>query len=112
MSVKIRVVPSVELLFGAGYETGASPDATLAPDIPDANNVQGTLGARFRLTESLFLTASYTHIQYFTRNNIGKSTLAANPDGSMVMYPSVEEDAGGIYKAWIGTMTGNLEALF
>lgn len=106
------VVPTVELLIGAGYETGASPDATLAPDIPDANNVQGTLGARFRLTESLFLTASYTHIQYFTRNNIGKSTLAANPDGTPVMYPSVEEDAGGIYKAWIGTMTGNLEALF
>jgi long-chain fatty acid transport protein len=106
------VVPAVELLFGAGYETAASPDATLAPDLPDADNVQGTLGVRLRLTESLFLTGSYTQIQYFTRNNIGKSTLAADANGTPVAYPTIEEDAGGIYKSWIGVFTGNLEALF
>ena len=64
--------PPVELLFGGGYETAATPDSTLAPDLFDANNFQATLGARFRLTESLFLTASYTQIQYMTRDNDGK----------------------------------------
>jgi long-chain fatty acid transport protein len=112
LGVSWWVSPPVELLFGAGYETGASPDATLAPDAPDGNNVQGTFGARFTLTESLFLTASYTQIQYFTRNNEGKSTLAADAQGNAVLFPSAEEDAGGIYKAWIGVLTGNLEALF
>jgi long-chain fatty acid transport protein len=106
------VVPEVELLFGGGYETAAVPDATLAPDLMDADNVQGTLGARFRLTESLFLTASYTHIQYMTRDNTGKSTLATDAQGNRVSFPSFEEDAGGIYKAWIGFMTGNLEGIF
>src|ERR1019366_2803988 len=63
LGVSWWVVPPVELLFGGGYETAASPDSTLAPDLPDAVSIQGTLGARFMLTESLFLTASYTHIQ-------------------------------------------------
>jgi long-chain fatty acid transport protein len=111
LGVSWWVVPSVELLFGGGYETAASPDSTLAPDLPDAVSIQGTLGARFKLTESLFLTGSYTQIQQMTRNNIGKSTLAEN-NGAAVLFPSNEEDAGGIYKSWIGVFTGNLEALF
>jgi long-chain fatty acid transport protein len=106
------VHPAVELLFGAGYETAASPDATLAPDIPDANNVSGTLGARFGITESLFFTASYTQLQYFNRDNTGKSTLAVDAQGNAVPYPTVEEDSGGKYTQWIGVLTGNLEALF
>jgi len=106
LGVSWWVSPPVELLFGGGYETGASPDSTLAPDLPDANSVQGTFGARFMLTESLFLTASYTQIQYMTRNNEGKSILAQQA------FPTAEEDAGGIYKSWIGVLTGNLEALF
>jgi long-chain fatty acid transport protein len=112
LGLSVWTSPGVELLFGGGYETGASPDSTLAPDIPDGNNVQGTFGARFRLTESLFLTGSYTQIQYFTRNNIGKSTLFQDAQGNQVAYPTVEEDAGGIYKAWIGVFTGNLEGIF
>jgi long-chain fatty acid transport protein len=112
LGVSVWTSPGVELLFGGGYETGASPDSTLAPDIPDANNVQGTFGARFRLTESLFLTASYTQIQYFTRDNTGKSTLFQDAQGNQVQFPSIEEDAGGVYKSWIGVFTGNLEALF
>jgi long-chain fatty acid transport protein len=111
LGVSWWVHPQIELLFGAGYETAAAPDATLAPDIPDAVNVQGTFGARFRFTESLFFTASYTQIQYFNRNNAGQSTLAVN-NGMTVAYPTVEEDAGGEYKSWIGILTGNLEALF
>jgi long-chain fatty acid transport protein len=112
LGVSWWAVPAVELLFGAGYETAASPDSTLAPDAPDATTIQGTLGARLMLTESLFLTASYTQIQSLTRNNEGKSTLAADAQGNPVIFPSTEEDAGGIYKSWIGLLTGNLEALF
>jgi long-chain fatty acid transport protein len=112
LGVSYYATPRVELLFGAGYETAASPDATLAPDIPDANNVSGTLGARLGITESLFLTFSYTQIQYMNRDNTGKSTLAVDAAGQPVKYPSVEEDAGGQYTQWIGIFTGNLEALF
>jgi long-chain fatty acid transport protein len=111
LGVSWWVQPEIELLFGAGYETAAAPDSTLAPDIPDAANVSGTFGARFRLTSSLFFTASYTQLQYFNRNNVGKSTLAVN-NGVTVPYPSVEEDSGGEYTQWIGILTGNLEALF
>jgi long-chain fatty acid transport protein len=111
LGVSWWVVPAVELLFGAGYETAASPDSTLAPDAPDATTIQGTFGARFMLTESLFLTASYTQIQSLTRDNEGKSTLAVDA-GNPVQYPTTEEDGGGIYKSWIGLLTGNLEALF
>jgi long-chain fatty acid transport protein len=110
--VSVWTSEAVELLFGGGYETGATPDSTLAPDIPDANNVQGTFGARFRLTESLFLTASYTHIQYLTRDNTGKSTLFQDAQGNQEAFPTVQQDAGGVYKAWIGVFTGNLEGIF
>jgi long-chain fatty acid transport protein len=112
LGVSWWVSPAVELLFGTGYETAAVPDSTLAPDLPDAINISGTFGARFMVTESLFLTASYTHIQYLNRDNTGKSTLAADSMGNTVAYPTVEEDAGGKYTQWIGVFTGNLEALF
>jgi long-chain fatty acid transport protein len=112
LGVSVWTSEAVELLFGGGYETGATPDSTLAPDIPDANNVQGTFGARFRLTESLFLTASYTHIQYLTRDNTGKSTLFQDAQGNQEAFPTVQQDAGGVYKAWIGVFTGNLEGIF
>jgi long-chain fatty acid transport protein len=111
LGVSYWVVPAVELLFGAGYETAASPDSTLAPDIPDADNISGTLGARIKLTDSLFLSAEYTHIQYFNRNTTGESTLAV-ANGAPVSQPTVEEDSGGKYTQWIGILTGNLEALF
>jgi long-chain fatty acid transport protein len=111
LGVSYWVVPAVELLFGAGYETAASPDSTLAPDLPDANNISGTLGARIRLTDSLFLSAEYTQIQYFNRDNTGQSTLAV-ANGNPVSQPTVEEDAGGKYTQWIGIFSGNLEALF
>jgi long-subunit fatty acid transport protein len=106
------VQPEIELLFGTGFETAASPDTTLAPDLPDADNVSGTFGARFRLTPSLFFTASYTQLQYFNRDNTGKSQLATRFDGSSIPIPSLEEESGGQFTQWIGVLTGNLEALF
>jgi long-chain fatty acid transport protein len=111
LGVSVWATPEIELLFGAGYETAAVPDATLAPDLMDAVNIQGTLGGRFKITESLFLSVEYTHIQYMDRDNTGKSTLAVL-NGQPVVVPSVEEDAGGKYSQWYGFINTNLEALF
>ncbi len=112
LGVSWYVHPQIEMLFGGGYETGATPDSTLAPDLPDADNFQGTLGARFKLTDSLFLSTEFTWIQYLNRDTRGKNELAVDANGNMLAYPTVQEDAGGIYTAWIGMFTGNLEALF
>jgi long-chain fatty acid transport protein len=106
------VKPQVELFVGGGYETAAVPDSTLAPDLFDANNILMALGGRFALSDTLFLTASYTQIQYMNRDNTGKSTLNTLPNGVQISVPTVEEDGGGKYTQWIGIFTGNLEAMF
>jgi long-chain fatty acid transport protein len=109
------VNPAAELFLGLGYEVGAVPDSTLAPDLPDANNLLGAIGGRFALTDYLFLLASYTHIQYLDRDNTGKSTLksingtASSPGWS---YPTVEGNGGGQYSQFAGVFSGNLEAIF
>lgn len=104
--------PRVELFLGAGYEIAAVPDSTLAPDIPDANNILGAIGGRFQLTDALFFLASYTHIQYLNRDNTGKSTLATDSSGNPVAYPTAEGNGGGKYTQWAGVLSGNLEAIF
>jgi long-chain fatty acid transport protein len=111
LGVSAWLTPEIELLIGGGYETAAIPDSTLAPDVMDAVNIQGTLGGRFKLTDTLFLSVEYTHIQYMNRDNIGKSTLAVL-NGQPVQVPSIEEDAGGKYQQWYGFVNANLEALF
>jgi long-chain fatty acid transport protein len=111
IGVSYWVKPRVELLAGTGYETAAVPDATMTPDLPDAQNIAATLGARLRLTDALFLSASYTHLQYIDRDNTGKSALAA-VQGQPVSVPTAQEDGGGKYTQWIGMFNGNVEALF
>lgn len=105
------VKPSVELFAGAGFETAAVPDSTLAPDIPDADNILLSLGGRFALTDALFILASWTQIQYLDRDNT-KSTLASDPSGNPYVYPTVEGNGNGHYTQWAGFFSGNLEALF
>jgi long-chain fatty acid transport protein len=106
------VKPSVELFVGGGYETGAVPDATLAPDLFDANNFLGAVGGRVALSDMLFVTASYTQIQYMNRDNTNKSTLNTLPNGTQLNLPTLEMDGGGQYTQWVGIFTGNLEAMF
>jgi long-chain fatty acid transport protein len=98
--------PDVELFAGGGYETGATPNSTLAPDIADANNYQGTLGGRFFVAHYLYLAASYTHIQYENRDNTGQSTYATYKG------PTQQGDAGGVYTQWVGIFDLNLEKQF
>src|SRR5215471_277056 len=100
------VKPEIELFAGIAGETAATPDETLSPDLPDANNVAVGVGGRFEIARSLFLGASYTHIQYVNRNNIGKSQL---PNA---LPPTKWPDGGGIYSQWIGVFNANLEKQF
>jgi long-chain fatty acid transport protein len=97
------LTPGVELFAGAGLESAAIPDATMDPSLFDAGNAAGGVGARFAITPTVHLAASYTHIQYLVRNNAGRSELArAAP-------PTRLPDAGGRYTQWIGLFNLNLE---
>lgn len=98
--------PEIELFGGVGFETAATPDATLDPELPDADNIAGALGARAELASGWFLSGSYTHIQYFARDNTGKSVLAQSD------VPTRRPDAGGRYEQWIGVINVNLEVAF
>jgi long-chain fatty acid transport protein len=110
------VKPQIELFVGGGYETAAVPDSTMAPDLFDANNILAAIGGRFALTDMLFLTASFTQIQYLNRDNTGKSTLNTlpnpPPNGTSLNLPTQEMDGGGQYTQWVSLLTGNIEAMF
>jgi|HubBroStandDraft_6_1064221.scaffolds.fasta_scaffold102573_2 long-chain fatty acid transport protein len=105
------VKPTVELFGGLGFETAAVPDATLEPGAMDADNIGIAAGARIRLTQTLYVAGSYTHLQYLDRDNTGKSTLAVN-NGVAVQQPTFQEDGGGKYTQWIGIFDANIEAKF
>ena len=97
---------STELFGGLGFDGNAVPDATLEASVPDSERIAGSLGARFALSKSAYLAASYTHLHYIGRNNIGKSSLTQL--GGQSKFP----DAGGVYNSWIGIFNANLEYAF
>jgi long-chain fatty acid transport protein len=98
--------PEVELYGGVAFETAASPDETLRPDLPDADNFALAGGGRFEVGRGLFFAATYTHIQYLNRDNTGKSELA------QPVYPTKWPDGGGKYSQWIGVFNLNVEKRF
>jgi long-chain fatty acid transport protein len=98
--------PQIELFAGAGFETAATIDETLDPELADANNFAGALGARWELLAGLFVCTSYTHIQYLPRDNSGKSIL------TLADVPTRRPDGGGRYEQWIGVFNGNIEVEF
>jgi long-chain fatty acid transport protein len=95
-----------ELFAGVGLETAAVPDETLDPGLADATNIAGSVGGRFALSRTLFLAASYTHVQYFDRDNTGGSQLAN------ALPPTRRPDGGGLYTQWIGLLNLNVEKQF
>lgn len=105
------VNPTVELFTGLGFETAAVPDHTLDPGLSDANNVSLALGARVQVSPTIFVAASYTHIQYENRDNTGHSQLAAK-EGVDVQSPTRRPDGGGKYSQWIGLANINVEKRF
>jgi long-chain fatty acid transport protein len=100
------VRPTVEIFAGLAFETAAVPDRTLDAALPDANNVAAALGTRLQLARTFFIAASYTHIQYFDRDNTGKSELAD------AVLPTKLPDAGGKYTQWVGLLNVNLQKQF
>jgi long-chain fatty acid transport protein len=97
---------AVELFVGAGFETAAVPDAMLDPELFDSQTISAALGARLGLPGKWFLGASYTHLQYLSRDNTGESELAE------AMLPTRRADGGGRYEAWIGVLNVNVEKEF
>ena len=98
--------PGLELFAGLGFETAATPDATLDPSLPDARNLRTTLGARVAATRGLRISASLAGLWYFARDNTGQSRLAdAQP-------PTRRADAGGRYTLWLGLANLGLEQQF
>src|SRR5579872_3424078 len=106
------VKPEIELFGGLGYETGATPDATIDAATMDGNNVGIALGGRFYLFNSFYFSASYTHLQFLDRDNTGKSTLESGPNGMGVAIPTAQQDAGGKYTQWIGIIDLNAQKQF
>jgi long-chain fatty acid transport protein len=102
----VWVRPTIQIFGGLTYETAAVPDSTLDPALPDANNIAAALGARLQLAKTYFVAASYTNIQYFDRDNTGKSQLAN------AVTPTRLPDAGGKYTQWIGLFNVNLQKQF
>jgi long-chain fatty acid transport protein len=98
--------PELELFLGLGFETAATPDETLEPELPDAVTLQGAFGARWELVRGLFLAGSYTHLLYLPRDNVGKSEL------SSAEVPTRRPDGGGKYTQWISVFNANFEAVF
>jgi long-chain fatty acid transport protein len=98
--------PEVELFVGAGFETAATPDATLDPELADSQIVSGALGGRFQVAKSWFLGASFTQLQYLDRDNIGKSEL------TNAVLPTRRADGGGRYSQFISIQNANVEKQF
>jgi len=98
--------PALELFAGLGFETAATPDATLDPALPDARNLRTALGARVQATRGLHVAASFSALWYFARDNTGQSRLAdAQP-------PTRRADAGGRYTLWLGLVNLGVEQRF
>jgi long-chain fatty acid transport protein len=89
-----------------GFETAAIPDATMNPGLADAAHVSGAAGGRLKLSQHLFLAATFTWLQFFNRDNTGKSRLAD------FQLPTKLPDAGGKYTQRIAILNTNLEVLF
>jgi long-chain fatty acid transport protein len=106
LSASYWVRPEVELFAGIAGETGASPDETLRPDLPDADNLAVALGGRFEILPALLVAGTYTHIQYANRDNTGKSQLP------LAAPPTRWPDGGGKYTQWIGVLNVNVEKRF
>jgi long-chain fatty acid transport protein len=98
--------PTVELYAGAGFETAAAPEATIDPALPDLMNMRLALGGRVAVGDGWRLGAGVTDVQYFSRDNTGKSTLA---DAEL---PTRRADGGGKYTLWLGLVNVSIEKQF
>jgi long-chain fatty acid transport protein len=52
---------TLKLQAGIGHDSGASPDATRTPRLPDQSRIQCSVGARYRVTRSGTVDLAYSH---------------------------------------------------
>lgn len=95
LGLTYQLAPGVGLDTGLGYETAATPDGTLDPMLPDAQNVRMALGGHWSITPRVTGTFGVTGVYFFRRDNTGKSTLA------MPELPARRADGGGVYELWL-----------
>ena len=104
------VNPAASSSWAAGYETAASPDATMEPGSMDANNIQMSLGGRFLIANYVYFGLGYTQIQFLNRTVTDSQLAVAN--GVAVQQPTFQQDGNGTYTQWIGVVDVNLEKQF
>jgi long-chain fatty acid transport protein len=103
LGVSVWATDAVEIFAGTGFATAATPDATLDPLMPDADNFRVAGGARFAVPGGFHITAGLTSVQYLSRDNTGRSTL------SDAQLPTRRPDGGGRYELWLGLLHVALE---
>ncbi|MDP9003099.1 MAG: outer membrane protein transport protein, partial [Myxococcota bacterium] len=96
----------MELFGGAGFETAATPDATLEPTFMDADTIEAAMGGRLFVANFVHVAVSYTHLQSVNRDNSGRSQLAN------AQQPTHQQDGGGQYTQWVGVIDVNVEKTF
>jgi long-chain fatty acid transport protein len=100
------VTMGLEAFGSVGFETAATPDATLDPSLGDAQNVRIAVGGRVALPARTFLSATATNVRYADRDNTGKSTL------SNAQFPTVRRDGGGQHQLWLAILQISMEKQF
>jgi long-chain fatty acid transport protein len=103
LGVSIWPSDAVEVFAGSGFATAATPDATLDPMMPDANNFRFALGSRVAVPGGFHITAGLTAVQYSARDNTGRSVLTD------AQLPTRRPDGGGKYELWLGLFQLALE---
>jgi long-chain fatty acid transport protein len=96
----------VELFGGAGYISNAVPDDMLEPSLPDFNSITVGAGARFGLTDTIKLAASYTQFFWLPRDNTGEGRL------DTFDQPNAVPNAEGRYTQSIGAFNANIDFMF
>lgn len=100
------VNPDLEVFGSLGFTTPAVPKATIDASTIDSFRIYAALGAKYDVSKSLALAASYNHIFFMPVNNIGESAYAKN------VVPSRSPGADGKYNSQIGMLNVNATLKF
>jgi long-chain fatty acid transport protein len=84
------VVPHLELMIGAGFDSNAIPDRTLDPSLFDMNKIVLALGAGYRLG-AVVLSLTVSDVIYFERDTRG------TPGNEVLALPSRQPANAGVY---------------
>ena len=99
--------PTTEVFVGAGFETAATTDATIDPNLFDAKTISGALGGRFEVASKLWVAATYTHLQYLSRTVT--TSILDDPN----VHPTTKRVNGnGTYSSFVGILNLNVEKQF